>query len=78
MFPIQCGDVIIWLEREQTLMISDKMGGAKRWSGGDNKALALFIHSDDDFHHFCNILAQTHGLRIEKAKNYIYTAFVFV
>jgi hypothetical protein len=40
-------------------------GKRMRWSTGDDKMIADFIRTEDDFFHFATILAETHGLEIK-------------
>lgn len=66
---LRAGDCIIWRRREQSLMLyrsEDSPVFCMYWANGNDKQLAHFIRSEDDFQEFAMILAETHGFSIRK------------
>lgn len=65
--PLRAGYVICFNPQNMCLMLFDKVGTVIAWANGDDKKLVGFIRSKEDFADLALLLAEMHGLRIERA-----------
>ncbi len=60
------GDIIVFRDEHHYLTLSEGDGSRIFWPNGDDKRIANFLRNEEDFIFFALILAETHGLLIEK------------